>query len=79
MNTLKIPVIDVDQFRTEGHLGELDAACAQWGCFQIVNHGIPDVLIASLHAQMGKFFDLSLDKKKAIERTKRSPVVKLQR
>lgn len=73
VDSLQIPVIDVDQFRTEGHLRELDVACTQWGCFQIVNHGIPDVVIASLHTQMEMFFDLPLDKKKAIERTKSNP------
>ena len=70
---LKVPVIDVDQFRTEDHLGELDEACATWGCFQMVNHGIPDVLISSLHTQMETFFDLPLKKKKKIERTRTNP------
>ena len=70
---LKIPVIDVHQFRNDDHLGELDVACTEWGCFQIINHGIPDVVIASLHTQMGAFFDLPLTTKKTIERTRTNP------
>ncbi len=73
MGGLQLPVIDVDGFSTRDYLSELAAACATWGCFQIVNHGIPDVVISSLHAQMGRFFDQPLEQKKTIERTESNP------
>ena len=65
---MEIPVIDI------GHPGpntlrQLDAACREWGFFQIVRHGVSDDLIASMHRAMHEFFALPLEAKRAIERT----------
>jgi len=65
-----LPVIDVGRFAGTGWYPALDAACRTWGCFQIVNHGVPaDVLDATLQA-MRRFFALSEAAKRRIERTR---------
>ena len=63
------PLIDVEGFGNTGWHAGLDAACREWGCFQIVGHGVPqDVLDALLQAS-DEFFSLPHAEKLAIERT----------
>jgi isopenicillin N synthase-like dioxygenase len=65
---VEIPVIDIQ--RSDADIQrQLDAACRDWGFFQITNHGVSDDLIAAMHRAMRDFFALPLEAKHAIERT----------
>ncbi len=65
-----LPVIDVARFEETGWYAALDAACRTWGCFQIINHGVPDdVLDATLDA-MRRLFAQPEAAKRRIERTR---------
>lgn len=48
MSLTKVPVIDVAEVLHERTLRELAAACSDWGCFQIINHGMQEELVAAL-------------------------------
>ena len=61
-----VPVIDLG--RTDAHCA-IDAACRDWGFFQIANHGIEARLIADLDAQMRAFFAQPRDAKRTIARS----------
>ena len=64
-----LPVLDVAEFTSDDWYPALDRACAEWGCFQIVGHGIDAALINATRDQMRQFFALPRDAKLAIERT----------
>jgi isopenicillin N synthase-like dioxygenase len=68
-----IPVIDIANLREPETLRALDAACREWGFFQVVRHGIDDALIASLHRAMRKFFHQPSAAKRALSRTAENP------
>jgi isopenicillin N synthase-like dioxygenase len=63
---VEIPIIDIQRADT---VRQLDAACREWGFFQITNHGVSDDLIAAMHRAMAEFFALPIEAKHAIERT----------
>lgn len=42
-------------------------ACANWGFFQVVNHGVPPSLLAKVQAVSKQFFDLPLETKERLE------------
>jgi len=65
-----LPVLDVGEFANDDWYPELDRACAEWGCFQIVGHGIAPSLINATLGQMQRFFALPRNEKLAIERTR---------
>jgi isopenicillin N synthase-like dioxygenase len=67
---MAVPVLDVGEFADDGWYPALDRACAEWGCFQIVRHGIDASLIAATVRQMQQFFALPREDKLAIERTR---------
>ena len=56
MNIQTIPVIDINRLDDPKTLAALDAACCNWGFFQVVNHGVEDSVIASLRREMREFF-----------------------
>jgi len=64
-----VPVIDIAALEATDTLAILDAACREWGFFQVVNHGIPDEVTADLLREMREFFHLPIAAKRAIERT----------
>lgn len=67
-----VPVIDLGS--APGHSVErLAAACAEWGFFHVVNHGIDARLIASLQAASRDFFSLPLHIKQTVSRTIDNP------
>lgn len=43
---------------------KLGSACQYWGCFQLINHGVPDEVIGNLRKDMVEFFRQPLDAKK---------------
>jgi isopenicillin N synthase-like dioxygenase len=65
-----LPVLDVAGFADDDWYPALDRACAEWGCFQVVRHGIDTSLMAATLRQMQKFFALPWKEKLAIERTR---------
>ena len=73
MSTEHIPVINISQLETAETLGALDAACVQWGFFQVVEHGIDGAVIEALHRAMNKFFAQPTEAKRAISRSAENP------
>ena len=67
--SIEVPVIDVNRFQGKAWLEQMDVACRNWGCFQIINHGMDTGLMGGSVAQMRRFFALSGEEKRAIERT----------
>nr|XP_020180287.1 2-oxoglutarate-dependent dioxygenase 11-like [Aegilops tauschii subsp. strangulata] len=65
----EVPVIDVGKLSSpesvEAEAAKLKFACAEWGFFQVVNHGIPDEVIMGMKHDIQKFFQLPLDVKNA--------------
>ena len=67
-----VPVIDL--LGAPGQSVEkLAAACADWGLFHVVNHGVDAQLIASLQAASQGFFSLPLRVKQSVSRTMDNP------
>lgn len=67
-----IPVIDLSD-PLEQCVKELVAACADWGFFHVINHGIDAALITSLQSASREFFELPLSIKHAASRTLDNP------
>ncbi|XP_044964655.1 2-oxoglutarate-dependent dioxygenase 11-like [Hordeum vulgare subsp. vulgare] len=63
----EVPVIDVGKLLSpesvEAEAVKLKFACAEWGFFQVVNHGIPDEVIMGMKHDTQKFFQLPIDVK----------------
>ncbi|KAJ6820471.1 putative gibberellin 3-beta-dioxygenase 2-3 [Iris pallida] len=55
-----VPVIDLSGPTAMAQLME---ACEKWGAFQIVGHGIPDVLLDRFQAQLDRLFSLPAERK----------------
>ena len=70
MKHTEIPIIDVRNL-PDGYeaMRLLDDACKEWGFFQIVGHGIDQVLCQETLRQMGQFFSLPGGEKRSIIRT----------
>jgi len=73
MSTRELPVIDISNLATPATLEAIDAACRDWGAFQIVGHGIAERVIASLREQMHMFFAQPLAAKHEILRSADNP------
>lgn len=73
MSTNSLPVIDVSDLSSGATLDAIDAACREWGFFQIEGHDIEDDLIRALKRQMRAFFAQPLEVKREIERTAENP------
>lgn len=70
----RVPVIPMDAGLDEpGTMAALDAACREWGFFQITEHGIDETLLAATRAQMKAFFALPVAEKRAIARSAENP------
>lgn len=66
----QIPLIDLSKLPDDPvSMAQLDAACRQWGFFQVTGHGIDHGLLNRLQQQMRLFFALPEDCKKAVERS----------
>lgn len=64
-----VPVIDLATMDRAALRHTIDAACREWGFFQVVHHGVPPGLIAETHEQMRALFALPAEEKAAIRRT----------
>jgi isopenicillin N synthase-like dioxygenase len=73
VSTETLPVIDVGDLRRAGTQQEIDAACRDWGFFQIVGHGIAERTLDALRNQMRAFFALPRSSKHAVVRTAENP------
>jgi len=73
MNNKSIPVIDIHELDSPATLALLEAACREWGFFQVVHHGIPSESIREVFAAAHAFFALPDALKRRIERTRDNP------
>lgn len=66
-----VPVIDLARLLDPSSHGDeesakLKAACEEWGFFQVINHGVPDAVVADVKADLQAFFRLPLADKRAV-------------
>ncbi|KAJ8511664.1 hypothetical protein OPV22_002098 [Ensete ventricosum] len=65
----ELPVIDFSRLLHHRFSREestkLHHACADWGFFQLINHGVPDDAMEKMKADIVEFFKLPLEEKKA--------------
>lgn len=69
---LAIPVIDLRRPRARV-VDEIAAACAAWGFFQIVGHGLDADLIARAVAETSALFAAPKEQKRALSRSRENP------
>ncbi|XP_074300072.1 2-oxoglutarate-dependent dioxygenase DAO-like [Silene latifolia] len=53
----EIPIIDMQ----ENNVNKLREACEKWGCFRVVNHGVPTTLMAEIKSVAVELFDRPVD------------------
>jgi isopenicillin N synthase-like dioxygenase len=68
-----VPVIDIGRLDDPRVLREVDAACRDWGFFQVTGHGIADPVFAELLDAARAFFGQSVETKRLISRTAENP------
>lgn len=73
MHTETLPVIDIGNLRDAATRRAIDAACREWGFFQITGHGIDARRTADLRGATYAFFALPLAAKRAIVRSAENP------
>jgi len=73
MSAPSVPVIDFAEPASRQALAAIDAACRDWGFFQVVNHGIDPARAIDLHAAMRAFFGQPATNKQALLRTRENP------
>ncbi|CAL9204551.1 unnamed protein product [Musa hybrid cultivar] len=65
----ELPVIDFSRLLhhrfSREESAKLHHACADWGFFQLINHGVPDRVMENMKADIVEFFKLPLEEKKA--------------
>ena len=68
----EIPIIDSFRLpcrrrgRPRRHGAKIGTACREIGFFYVVNHGVPEALVAEIYAQAKRFFALPADQKAEI-------------
>lgn len=73
MSTKRLPVIDITDLDRDDTRHAIDAACRDWGFFQVVGHGIDEQLIEQIQEQMRAFFAQPLAAKREVVRTAENP------
>ena len=73
MYSKNIPIINMAQLHRNETLRVLDNACRNLGAFQLINHGVDNTMIHSLHQTTQTFFKLPSDKKRQVSRSKETP------
>ncbi|CAD5195352.1 unnamed protein product [Musa acuminata subsp. malaccensis] len=65
----ELPVIDFSRLLhhrfSKEESAKLHHACADWGFFQLINHGVPDQAMEKIKGDIVEFFKLPLEEKKA--------------
>jgi isopenicillin N synthase-like dioxygenase len=69
----RIPVIDLTRDGSTVARDAIDAACREWGFFQVVGHGIDAQLLGALQRQVRAFFALPVEAKRAVSRSEENP------
>lgn len=62
MASICIPMIDMQGFPAESE--KLIAASEEWGCFRIINHGIPATLLSEMQSISRSLLDLPVETKR---------------
>ena len=65
----EVPVIDLASADGDATLARIEAACREWGFFQVRGHGLPRELGARVMTEMQRFFAEPTATKREIERT----------
>ena len=73
MTSDTLPVIDISDLASATMRRRIDAACRDWGFFQVVGHGIDEGTIAALRREMRAFFAQPIEEKRAIVRSAANP------
>jgi isopenicillin N synthase-like dioxygenase len=73
MNVPGVPVISIANLDNPATRTALDAACRDWGFFQVVEHGIAPSVTDAMQRAMQDFFAQPSAAKRAIERTAANP------
>ncbi|KAM7526369.1 hypothetical protein LguiA_016271 [Lonicera macranthoides] len=62
----QIPVLDLSLLSNGDklELEKLDKACEEWGFFQVINHGITEEVLQSIHNGAAEFFKLPVEEKR---------------
>lgn len=68
-----LPTIRLDRLHTDKETHRLDAACRDWGFFQLVNHGIDSSGRENTLSALQRFFSQSLQEKRRVERSATNP------
>lgn len=76
----QVPVIDFGAVVCDANsraavdaIERIATACREWGFFQVVNHNVPEPLIANTWSETRRFFSQPPDFKKALMRTRENP------
>nr|POE92788.1 protein srg1 [Quercus suber] len=68
-----IPIIDISLLASgtpeeqSQVIHQLNKACADWGCFMVINHGVSESLTKAMIASFQEFFDLPEEEKKVFQ------------
>lgn len=71
-----VPVINLDRGRGADQtrlVAEIATACEDWGFFQIINHGVPEALIADVWTETRRFFAQPRRLKESLLRSRDNP------
>ncbi|GFP89772.1 flavonol synthase/flavanone 3-hydroxylase [Phtheirospermum japonicum] len=71
---LEVPVIDIGGDEIDKIVESVSEASLDWGIFQVVNHGIPNEVIAKLQKVGRQFFELPHEEKDLIAKTPQSGI-----
>ncbi|KAG1368566.1 protein DMR6-LIKE OXYGENASE 2 [Cocos nucifera] len=55
-------------------VAEVEAACRDWGFFQVINHGVPSELLDNIMAASKGFFALPAEEKRRVKRDEVNPL-----
>ncbi|CAI0439669.1 unnamed protein product [Linum tenue] len=60
-----LPIIDLQELQqSSSSSGKLREACEHWGCFRLINHGVPVSLMSEMKKVVGELFDLPIPVKR---------------
>lgn len=76
----RVPIIDIADLRVDSAapaaraaVDQIAGACSSWGFFQVTNHGIPEALISRVWQQTRAFFDLPIESRLEVLRSRENP------